>query len=450
MPTPTRIAILGGGITGLTAAYYLNQAGVDVDLFEAADEPGGNMRSRREGSYTTELGPNSLLLSPELEELIGELDLTGQIQDPPPGVGANRYILRGGQYRKLPASPPGLLASGFFSWKTKLSILRELTRPAAPPDATETVAAFFRRRFNQEVVDYAVNPFVAGIYAGDPTQLRVQEAFPKLVELEQQHGSVLRGLAKAGVGQRRRTVSLRGGLQALPDALAARLAGNVYFHQPVTALTRTAEGGFQVSTPSGAFQDRTYSQVLIALPAHVAAELLQPLFPAQAALIGAVYYPPMTAVHTAYRRADVQHALHGFGALHPQVEGTYAAGSIWSSSLYPDRCPADEVLFTTFVGGAQSPGKAHDAEAVMLPRVHEELCRLYGISAPAPQWQRRYVWERAIPQADANLAPARAAAAELATQGLQVVSNWQAGISVPDCVRYARQIAGKISAASTA
>ncbi|AIZ64391.1 hypothetical protein PK28_13140 [Hymenobacter sp. DG25B] len=443
-----RIAILGGGITGLTTAYYLHRAGISFDLFEANDDPGGTMRTRREGPYLVELGPNSLLLSPELEQLLQDLNLTSQIQEPA-ATSANRYVLRGGRYRKLPGSPQGLLLSGFFSLKAKLAILQELFRPAGPINLRETIAVFFRRRFNQEIVDYAVNPFVSGIYAGDPDQLLLQATFPRLAELEQQYGSVLRGLAKTGTGQRRRTISLRNGLNTLTNALAAQLAGHLFLHQPVREITRDADGRFHVDTPSGAFSDRAYDRVIIALPTAVTADILANLFPTEAAAIRPVYYPTMCAVHTAYRRADVQHPLQGFGALHPKIEGAYAAGSIWSSSLFPDRCPADEVLFTTFVGGALSQEAAHEPETEMLLKVHQEMRRLYGIRAERPQWQRRFVWERAIPQFDERILPAREAAARLATFGVEVVSNWQAGVSVPDCIRYARQTAEKISAGKT-
>ncbi|RZK48092.1 MAG: protoporphyrinogen oxidase, partial [Hymenobacter sp.] len=213
-----RIAIIGGGLTGLTLAYYLQKAGVAYDLFEASPRPGGNLLSPQapEG-YQLEAGPNSLLLSAELEELLLELGLQDHIQEAAP-VSQHRFVLRGGQYRALPASPPALLASGFFSLKTKLRLLGELLRRPAPPVPGETVAAFFERHFGPEVVQYAVNPFVAGIYAGDPAELLLSLTFPQLAALETQYGSLLRGLAKGPkTGSRRRTITLRGGVQALTD-----------------------------------------------------------------------------------------------------------------------------------------------------------------------------------------------------------------------------------------
>jgi oxygen-dependent protoporphyrinogen oxidase len=447
-----RIAIIGGGLTGLTLAYYLQKAGVAYDLFEASKRPGGNLHSPLEAAgYQLEAGPNSLLLSPELEELLTELGLQDAIQEAAP-VSQHRYVLRHGQYQALPASPPKLLASSFFSLKTKLRLLRELLHRPAPPVPGETVAAFFGRHFGPEVVEYAVNPFVAGIYAGDPRELLLALTFPQLAALEQQYGSVLRGFAasqQGKTGQRRRTITLRGGVQALTTALAARLT-NYHPGQAVVSISTAQAGQLGSSAYQLTFRTHssqlTYSHLALAVPAYAAAELLRPLHPAAAGALAAVRYPPMTLVYSAYDRTQVTHPLVGFGALNPRVEGTYSAGSIWTSSLFPDRVPAGQVLFTSFVGGAQFAAQAQQPEAAQLAAVHEELGRLYGIEG-APRWQGRYFWPRSIPQFDQHLAAARAAVAPLAAQGIVAVANWQAGVSVPDCVKYARKMSGELASA---
>ncbi|NML64728.1 protoporphyrinogen oxidase [Hymenobacter sp. RP-2-7] len=442
-----RIAIIGGGLTGLTLAYYLQKAGVAYDLLEADARPGGNLRSVAEAAgYQLEAGPNSLLLRPELSELLHELGLEADLQEAAP-VSAHRYVLRGGQYQALPASPPKLLTSTFFSLKTKLRLLAELLRRPAPPVPGETVGAFFERHFGREVVDYAVAPFVGGIYAGDPYELQLALTFPQLAALEQQHGSVLRGLAAGqragGGGGRRRTVVLRGGNQRLTDALRSRLT-HFHAYSPVTEIQRDALGQYQLLGPGGTSVapggPASYSHLALALPAYAAAGLLQALHPAAAKALAAVRYPPMTLVYSAYDRAAVAHPLAGFGALHPPREGTYAAGAIWTSTLFPDRAPAGQVLFTSFVGGAPFARQAQAPKAEQLAAVDAELRQLYGISA-GPRWQGRYYWPASIPQFDAHLAAARAAVAPLAALGIVPVANWMAGVSVPDCVQYARKIA---------
>lgn len=441
------IAILGGGISGLTLAWYLQRAGLDYDLFEAAPRPGGTIRTEQHGPYLLETGPNSLQLSDELRELLEGLGLTSQIQDAA-AVSQNRFVLREGRYQKLPASPPKLLTSSFFSLKARFNFLRELTRPALPPDQQETLAHFFRRRFGPEVVDYALNPFISGIYAGDPEQLLLHKTFPQLAALEQQHGSVVRGLmkSKGAPGGRRRIFTLREGLQTLTDTLGRKLR-RAHFGQAATLLHRRDKDGlWELETTAGP-APRLYQQVVLALPAYTAASLLETQFPEAAAALAQVHYPPMTAVYTAYQRADVQHPLDGFGALHPKVEQPYAAGSIWTSSIFPERAPAGQVLFTTFVGGSQYEAHARQPEAEQKAAVHQELSRLYGVAAGAqPVWQYRYYWERAIPQFDARIVPAHAAADGLALQGLHVTANWRAGAGVPDCVRHARALAATLAA----
>ncbi len=437
-----RIAIIGGGLTGLTLAYYLQKAGVAYDLLEASPRPGGNLLSPQtpEG-YQLEAGPNSLLLSAELEELLTELGLADAIQEAAP-VSQHRYVLRGGQYRALPGSPPALLASNFFSLKTKWRLLTELARRPAPPVPGETVAAFFARHFGPEVVQYAVNPFVAGIYAGDPAELLLSLTFPQLAALEAQYGSLLRGLAKGPKTGRRRTITLRGGVQVLTNALSARLA-SYRPGQAVTAITRLADGAYQLTSNDQQLPG-SYSHLALALPAYAAADLLRPHFAAASAALAAVRYPPMTLVYSAYDRAAVAHSLVGFGALNPRVEGTYSAGSIWTSSLFPDRVPAGQVLFTSFVGGAQFAAQAAEPEVTQLAAVHHELSRLYAIEGP-PRWQGRYYWPQSIPQFDQHLAAARVAVAPLASQGIVAAANWQAGVSVPDCVKHSRRLAMELA-----
>jgi oxygen-dependent protoporphyrinogen oxidase len=439
------IAILGGGISGLTLAWQLQKAGVAYELFEAEATPGGCLRSlAHPAGYLLETGPNSLQLSDELQGLLTEFDLTDKIQDAA-DVSKHRYVLRDGRIQELPGSPPALLTSSFFSLKARFSLVRELLRPAAAPNPQETVAGFFRRRFGPELVDYAVNPFISGIYAGDPEQLLIHKTFGKVAALEQQHGSVLRGLAKAGSGAgRKRIITLQGGVQTLTDALAARLTHR-HVGQPVQALQRLPDGHYQLRTAAG--RESQHTALVLALPTYAAAPLLQPLFPEAAAALAAVHYPPMAAIYTAYQRADVSHPLNGFGALSPKIEQPYAAGTIWTSAIFPDRAPAGQVLFTTFVGGTQYEEHARQPEATQKAAVHAELSKLYGIREGAqPTWQFRYYWERAIPQFDHRIVAAHAAADTLQTQNIWSAANWRGGVGVPDCIRHARQIAAQLVA----
>ena len=452
------IAILGAGLGGLVTAFYLERAGVPYDLFEAAPTTiGGNVQSVRIGSYLLDVGPNSLQLTPGLESLIADAGLLAEIVEPA-AVSQHRFILRGSKLRRLPGSPPALLTSGFFGLGTKARLLAEmLRRPGAPLPADTTLAAFFRARFGAEVVDYALSPFVAGVWAGDPEKLLLRETLPRLASLADAHGSLVRGLiretkastqassaegASAGTA-RRRIVSFREGAGQLPKALAASLH-HLHRGAAIATVARAAGGGFHLTRTDGQPTPReVYGRLVLALPTYAAAPVLADAFPAFAAALAAVRYPPMAAAYLAYPRAAVAHPLDGFGALYPRRENLRSAGTIWSSSLYPARCPADQVLLTTFVGGDQVPTAADIPDTALLTAVDSELRAIYGITA-APSFGHVARWPRAIPQLDAFIQPVRAALPGLETAGVLAVANWAAGVGVPDVVARAAAVAERL------
>ncbi len=437
------IGIIGAGISGLTLAYELQKSGLPYRLWEATGTPGGYIRSVRDDRYLRELGPNSLLGDDALLTWLDELGLTNDIIFSKP-VSKTRYIFRNGQYRKLPSGPPSLLFSDFFSWKTKLAIVKELsnkTRAVTLPNQPgETLAQFFRRRFSDEIVEYALGPFVAGIYAGDPEQLLVSETFPSLLQYEQEFGSVLKGLINnQRTVSRRQSFSFRNGMQTLPIALAQQLT-NASFSSPVQEIDRIKHG-WLVVTKSGS---TTVDKLVICTDTQATAQLVESQHPVLATALRLVEYPPMTAVHSVYKRASVAHPLDGFGALNPKAEQRFSAGHIWSSSTFDFRCPDDEVLITTFVGGTQSAANARLADEVIFANVHQELSAAFGITTE-PVRRNLYRWERAIPQYNETLLTVRQQVPKLEKEGLFVCANWYEGVSLSDCIKKARTLAGRLN-----
>lgn len=437
------IGIIGAGISGLTLAYELQKRGQPYRLWEASNTPGGYIRSVRDGRYLRELGPNSLLGDDTLLAWLAELGLANDILFSKP-VSKDRYIFRNGQYRKLPGSPPALLFSNFFGLKTKLSIARELSNKtrssAVPGQPGETLADFFRRRFSDEIVQYALGPFVAGIYAGDPERLLVSETFPSLLQYEKEYGSVLKGLIKnQGKTGRRQSFSFRNGMQTLPIALAQKLT-NLSFNDPVRQIDRT-KYGWLIDSKSGS---TTVDRLVVCVGTDAAASLLENRYATLATALRQVGYPPMTAVHSVYKRADVAHPLNGFGGLNPKVENRFSAGHIWSSSTFDFRCPTDEVLFTTFVGGQQSAANARLPDDAIFANVHQELRAAFGITTD-PVRCDLYRWERAIPQYDATLFAVRQLVPALEKEGLRVCANWYEGVSLADCIKKAKTLAGELA-----
>ena len=423
-------------------AYYLQKLGIPYDLFEGDAQVGGKMRSVKIGEYLLELGPNTIQSSPEIDELIRELKLEQEVQNCAKSS-HHRYILRDGVYQQIPATPFSLLSKDFFWWKTKHRIMLE--RKVKPIDREyETVSQFFERRFGPGVLEYAVSPFVAGLYAGDPDKLLLRKTFPKLKELEQEHGSVLKGLVHSNDNENDQVFSFVEGMHTLPQAIAKKLVSLHTEHQ-VEMITRS-QGKYVISCSTSTDTDtEEYDLLVLALPAYQAAEMLNYTFPGFAAALLNIHYPPHSVVHTAYNRIDVSNNMDGLGVLHPKAEGTFAAGSIWSSSVLSGRCRPHEVLFTTFVGGVQSATHALTEREQLMQQVHQELKELHGIASDKPNFQYMHLWQHSLPQYDLHIEDAHEMAQDLEAEGMFVAANWYSGVSVPSRIRHAKELAYKIN-----
>ena len=449
------VVVIGAGISGLASAWWLQRGGRKVTVIEAASRAGGTIGTIRESGYLIEIGPNSTLeTSPLIGQLLDETGITQRRIYANPAA-KNRFILRGGALLPLPMSPPAFLGTKLFSGRAKLGLLREPFVGRSPGDSQESVAQFVRRRLGEEFLDYAINPFVAGVYAGDPELLSVRGAFPRLFEIEQRYGSLIRGQI-LGARERKRSgdtskqsapmLSFADGMQTLTDAVAARLA-DLRLDTRAIALSQTGNSGWEIKAVSGQEEISLSSRsVLIATPASTAAQLLKPLAGGASSAMEQIPYPPVASVATAHARADVTHALDGFGFLVPKKEQRRVLGTIFSSTLFDNRCPQGMVLLTTFVGGMRQPDLARQDESAISALVREELESLLGVrSAPQRIWVNR--WERAIPQYTQGHLDRISAIdeAERALPGLFLCANYRGGISVADCIKSSRAAADRIA-----
>lgn len=452
-PSPARIAIIGGGVTGLTAAWHLHRAGLTPVVFERAPRPGGVVSATRTGDWLHELGPNSLLEgSADVAAFIDELGLGPRRLYAAPAA-KQRYIVRGGRLVAMPTSPLGFVATPLFSLKAKLFLLGEPWRARAPADAEETVADFVVRRLGPEFLDYAINPFVAGVYAGNPRLLAVRHAFPKLNSIEQEHGSLIRGALKrrnTSGGPKGRIFSFPEGLGEIPATVARRLGPALLLDRHVTAVQRTTAGWRLQVEHQGVVAPADFDCVICALPADALAGLRFEGVAAAARLpeLREIKHPPVVSLFTGYRREQVAHALDGFGALMPEVEGGRILGTLFSSTLFPGRAPAGHVALTTFVGGMRAPALAGLDDTALQTLAQEELGRLLGARGE-PAFFRVQRWPRAIPQYTVGYQRFKDImnAVEADAPGLFLGGNCRDGISLANCIAAGQRLA---TAAQTA
>lgn len=449
--SPQSVAILGGGVTGLTAAYRLAQAGHRVRVFERSARLGGAIRSERTGDWLVEGGPNSLLGNePALLKLIAELGLASA-RVPANPAAKKRFIVCRGRPEPVPMSPPGLLRTPLFSARGKLRLIGDLFARRRVRTTDVSLEDFVAAHFGREAVDYGVNPMVGGIYAGNPAKLSTRYAFPKLWEVERTHGSILRGLIAGAKARKRRgepkaeLFSFREGLQTLTDALAARLpAGTVQREAEVEALVPGAKWAVITHDAAGTHTEE-FDAVLSALPAPALAQLrVGSLGERPLALVDGIEHPPVASLFLGYRRDQVAHPLDGFGVLAPEIENRSVLGILFSSTLFPRRAPDGHVALTVMVGGTRQPDIARGSAEQILATVERDLRELLGVSG-APVFVRHHAWPKAIPQYNLGYEHYLEAinTCERTFPGLLIGGQARDGISVPACVAAGEKLAAR-------
>jgi oxygen-dependent protoporphyrinogen oxidase len=466
-----RVAIIGAGISGLAAASWLDAAGVKVLVLESAPHAGGVMRSERLNDFLIETGPNSLLeTTPHIGELIALAGVQEQVVYPD-GAGSKRYILRRGKIFPLPMSPSAFLATPLFSLRAKLRLLREPFIKPAPAETEESIAEFVRRRIGHEFLDYAINPFVAGVYAGDPAQLSVRAAFPKLHALEQNYSSLIRGAIRGRkeraaraekAKDRARMLSFRDGMGALPAALHHRLGEKVQLSVNNVQISPAADSELSFSveneradkiwriTYETAYSRTSWNEiyarhVVITAPAYHVPALFSDGPARRLAALRDMVYAPVAVVTAGFRREQVRHPLDGFGFLVPEKEQRHILGTLFNSTLFPNRAPDARVLMTTFVGGMRQPDLPNRDDRELQQLVLDELRNIVGVSG-VPDFMHIRRYQQAIPQY--LLGHQRFLdlinETEREFPGLHFATNYRGGISVADCIKQAREIATKI------
>jgi oxygen-dependent protoporphyrinogen oxidase len=440
--------VVGGGLTGLALASRLTRAGRAVRLLDARDEVGGNIRTEvredERGRWLLELGPNSFGdASEELMQLARDAGIEDEVVRAPDLAG-KRYLFRNGGLVEVPTKPPRMLLSPMLPVRGRLRMMLEpFIRPGKADEPEETLAAFCDRRLGPWARKKLLTPVVSGIYAGDPEALGAESAFPRMIALEREHGSLIRAAIKGnGPPSRGRLSSFEEGLAALPRALGAVLGDAVRSRETVASIGRRRDG-WKVATADG--DEHLTRRLVLATPTWVTAKLLEPLAARLARELRQVEYAPMLVVHVGVRKEQLRYHPPGFGFLVPREEGIRILGAIFSSTLFPGRAPEGHELLTVFSGGALDPDAIRLEDDRIRDYVLDDLGRALGLQGDPALFQVTR-WERAIPQylVGHRRRLERIDQGMTEFDGLHLAGNWRGGIAMPDCVRAANALAERI------
>ncbi|MBA4407444.1 protoporphyrinogen oxidase [bacterium] len=454
MNNKKQVTILGAGISGLATAHWLRKDGFDVKILEAKSEPGGAMETSFVNGFLIDYGPNSgLETTPLIRQLVDEVGLSGEMIYASE-VSNKRYILRDNKLHPLPMNPISLIKSKLFSSKGKLRLLGEPFVRKSDDGYYQSIAQFVSRRLGQEFLDYAIDPFVSGVFAGDPNRLSVKSAFPKLYRLEEVYGGLVKGMIKGARERKKRTeeskqsakmFSFINGMQSFPKAIAQKLNNNILYECRVQSVERRDNQWRVTYEFSGKIQEALSDIVLSTVPAYVTSKIFGSLDENLIQHLEDIYYPPVMVLYLGFNKKDIGLPLNGFGFLIPSKEKKNFLGAIWSSIIFPNRCDDDKAAFTIFVGGARSPQLFDTEKNILIDKALSEFKQIMNTKAD-PVFLRERMWQKAIPQYNLGCIEHENYfdKFEKENPGIFLGGNYRGGISVGDCVKNSEIVFEKI------
>lgn len=450
-----KIVVLGAGISGLATAYWLDNQGYDIKILEAKNEPGGSMESREEDGFLIDYGPNSgLYTTPLIGQLVNELGLEEQFMYAN-DKGNKRYIFRNDELHALPTNPVAFLKTGLFSKKAKARLLIEPFIGRSEDGYYQSISDFVIRRLGREFLDYAINPFVSGVYAGNPDILSVKSAFPKLYRLEEVYGGLIKGFFKGARERKKRKeeskqtarmFSFKSGMQTLPRAIADRLNSKIIYNCTVENVNKSGNG-YDVSFTRMNSPDKIFAHIVLsAIPAYQAGLVFGNKDKETLKHFNEIYYPPVKVLYLGYKKEDVGRELDGFGFLVPAIENKSFLGAIWSSVLFSDRANDKYAVFTLFIGGARSPEIFNENNEKLIEKVIKEFNVIMGIRN-VPVLVKEKMWSKAIPQYNIGHIEHERFFKDYETgnPGIFLSGNYRGGVAVGDCIINSELTANRIN-----
>ncbi len=444
-----KIVILGAGISGLATAHWLNKDGFDVKILEAQSQVGGAMQTIKEENFLIDFGPNSgLETTPLIRQIVEDVGLSKEMIYASE-ISNKRYILRNNKLYVLPMGLTPFIKTKLFSTKGKLRLFAEPFIGKSADGYYQSIAQFVERRLGREFLDYAIDPFVSGVFAGDPTQLSVKSAFPKLYRLEEIYGGLVKGMFKGARERKKRAeeskqsakmFSFLNGMQTFPNAIAKTLEGKIVFDCNVKSVERRADK-WQINYEiDGNANFVECDQIISTVPAYKASKIFSGLDHGLANHTNSLHYPPVMVLYVGFKKNDIGIPLDGFGFLIPSNEKKKFLGAIWSSTIFPNRCSEDNTAFTLFVGGARSPKLLDEEKETLINNALTEFKSIMNTKAE-PVIVKSKMWTNAIPQYNIGYVEHENYFQKFESEnpGIFLSGNYRGGISVGDCIKNSQE-----------
>jgi len=439
-----KVAIAGAGLTGLTLAFYLKKRGVKFQVFEKSDRAGGVIHTSHENGFTFEAGPNSGMLSrPEVAELLGDLDKDCKLEVADE-TAKSRWIWFKNKWVALPSGVVSGITTPLFTFPDKLRLLAEPFRKKGT-NPNETLAELVLRRMGKSFLDYAIDPFILGIYSGDPSQLVTKYAFPKLYRLEQDYGSFIGGAFKKGQEPKterdkkatKSIFSVKGGLSNLIQAMVKNI-GEENIRLNCNELKFENKNGMFYADSD----NEPYSHVVSTTGAYELENLFPFIEKDDFKAVTGIRYSKVVQVALGFKKWEGI-PLHAFGGLVPSVENRRILGILFLSSFFKDKAPGGGALLSVFLGGVRQPGMIDLSDSEIRRIAEEELSEMLQLETFAPDLFKIFRYRHAIPQYGLESEKKMKAIAELEKKypGLMLAGNIRDGIGIADRINQGRQMA---------
>ncbi|QWR76185.1 protoporphyrinogen oxidase [Candidatus Magnetomonas plexicatena] len=446
------VLIAGGGISGLSLAFLLlkSRPELNVVVYESEPKLGGKIWTEKQDGYTLEGGVNGFLDNrPKTLELANMLNLEPLSSS---DTARKRYIYKGGGLRQIMDSPLGFMTSDLLSLRGKLRLLYETVAPRNCQD-DESLRDFAVRRLGREAFETLIEPMASGIYAGDATKLSLKSCFPKINNLEQAYGGLIRGMVRmkwdarksrreVSAGPGGKLTSFEGGMGSLIDALKEKLGQRVKTGAKIVSIDK-AQSGYTVTLDNG--KTVSADRVVLSTPAYASAEIVRDFDASMTRELAKIPYPSVAVVCMGFKTDSFKQVFDGFGFLVPSVANTRILGTLCDSCIFPGRAPEGFLLLRTMIGGARASELANKSDSELTTLVMEELSSIMGIQGE-PELIKIYRHERAIPQYNVGHAAILDRLQQLQRKhiGLYLHGNSYKGIGVNDCIESSFKLSGEI------